>query len=75
MKKTPATKLGNTVITPAGPGTVTDRADGEALVRMESGTILDTSHGQWWSEKELTVTGHNPDALVWRGARMKRAGD
>lgn len=70
-------RLGATVNTPVGPGVVTDRdrAYGEALIKLESGSELDTSHGQWWPISDLTVTGYDPDAMVWRGARFERAGE
>lgn len=70
-------RLGSTVDSPAGPGVVTDRdtADGAALVTLESGDMLDTTHGRWFAEGDLIVTGYNADAMVWRGLRHVRAGE
>lgn len=63
---------GDTVDTPDGPGTVTDRATyaGEVLVRLNNGSELDTSHGRWYSTNDVTVTGFDPDAWVWYAGRM-----
>lgn len=68
-------RLGAIVTCPDGPGTVVDRSAGQSLVRLETGTVLDTTHGQWWPDTELTVTGYDPEAMVWRGQRVVPAGD
>lgn len=72
-----APRLGATVDSPDGPGTVTDRDMdyGQALVRLKRGTVLDTSHGVWLPFGQFTVTGFDPDALVWDGPRQVPASD
>lgn len=75
MQNNTRIRLGSTVDSPVGPGTVVDRAHGEALVRLDTGTVLDRTHGQWWPMHQLRVTGFNPNASVWRGQRVVRAGD
>lgn len=69
-------QLGSTVDSPNGAGVVVDRvaADREVLVRLRSGTVLDTTHGQWWPIDRITVTGFNADAWVWWGQRVVPAG-
>ena len=69
--------LGATVTTPVGSGVVTDRdmSYAAALVRLDRGTVLDTTHGQWWPFVELTVTGFDPDASVWFATRMVPASE
>lgn len=73
----PTMRLGNTVDSPAGPGVVTDRdaACGAALVKLESGDVLDTTHGRWFAEGDLIVTGYDADAVVWRGLWRVPAGE
>lgn len=68
-------RLGATVATPDGPGVVVDRvaAHGEALVRLDSGTEMDTTHGAWFPFAEISATGFDADALVWWGQRQVRA--
>lgn len=63
---------GDTVDTPDGPGTVTDRDTyaGEVLVKLNNGSELDTSHGRWYPTNDVTVTGFDPDAWVWYAGRM-----
>lgn len=60
-------RLGAVVTTPNGSGVVTDRdpAYGSALVRLKEGDEFDQSHGQWFAIEQITVTGYDPDALVW----------
>lgn len=72
-----APMLGDTVRTITGAtGVVADRdmSYREALVRMDHGTELDTTHGQWTPFAELEITGHDATAMVWRGSRMVTAG-
>ena len=66
---------GDTVDTPDGSGTVTDRATyaGEVLVRLDNGSELDTSHGRWYATNDVTVTGYNPHAFVWYAGRFTQA--
>lgn len=72
-------RLGAMVTTPDGPGRVVDRdrdaVHGEALVQLDSGTIMDTTHGAWFPVTELTVTGFDPYVMVWWGQRRVRASD
>lgn len=70
-------RLGAVVDGPDGSGVVTDRdtAYREALVRLHSGDELDTIHGRWCPFDSLTVTGFDPDAMVWCGARQVRASE
>jgi hypothetical protein len=68
-------RKGSRVLCPSGRGTVTDRCDGESLVQLDKGSILSTSHGQWWPDYRLSVVGFDPDAMVWIGARVVPAGD
>ena len=69
-----ALRKGARVQTLAGPGTVTDHAHGESLVQLDTGSELDRSHGRWIADQQLTVTGFDPDALVWTLARRVPAG-
>lgn len=70
-------RLGATVEGPDGSGVVVARdvTYGEALVKLEAGTVLDTTHGRWTPSGLLTVTGFNPDAWVWFGQRQVPASD
>lgn len=63
-------RKGSRVLCPLGHGTVTDQADGESLVRMDEGDVLDVEHGRWWDDVSLAVIGFDPDAAVWFGSRM-----
>lgn len=68
-------RLGATVTTPDGTGTVVDRvtAHSEALVRLNSGSALDTTHGAWFPVAEINETGFDADAMVWWGQRKVQA--
>ena len=68
-------RKGSRVLCPSGRGTVTDRCDGESLVRLEKGSALDTRHGQWRSAASLVVMGFDPDVMVLSGPRTVPAGD
>lgn len=69
-------RRGSTVHVPGvGEGVVSDMADGGALVRLSTGSVLDTTHGQWWPCEVLEVTGFDPDALVWYITRQIPARD
>jgi hypothetical protein len=66
--------LGDTVRTNDGrTGVVADKSLGEALIRLFAGSELDITHGSWLPFFELEITGHDPDAMVWRGSRMELA--
>lgn len=75
MSKINCPRLGATVNTPDGTGTVTDRAHGEALVKLDGGSLLDTTHGRWYAFGLVTVTGFNGDAMVYYGCRIRRASE
>ena len=75
MTKINMPRLGATVSTPDGTGTVTDRADGEALVKLDSGSIMEITHGCWYPFDVVTVTGFNGDAMVYYGCRIRRASE
>lgn len=70
-------RLGAVVDSPDGSGVVADRdaTYGEALVRLNEGSPFDTSHGRWYPIDNLTVTGFDPDAMVWWGQRRVRASE
>lgn len=62
---------GNLVTTPDGPGVVVDidRGYAEAAVKLPN-----KPHHLWYPLAALTVTGHDPDALVWVGPQLRSAG-
>lgn len=62
------TRKGSVVLTAFGRGVLVDHQTyaGEWLVRLDSGSVFDTSHGRWIPEAEIAPTGgFRPDALVW----------
>jgi hypothetical protein len=72
-------RKGSRVYCPSGLGTVVDRdarVGSHSLVRLDSGTVMDMEHGQWWEDSSLTVAGFDPDAMVYHCAgRFGPAGD
>lgn len=70
-------RKGSVVFTPKGRGVVTDRdaGFGESLVQLDSGSELDTSHGEWFPDGVLAVAGFRPAAMVWSGPRLVPARD
>lgn len=69
-------RLGSVVFTPRGRGVLVDHCQGEWLVRLDRGTPLDTSHGQWYPHHVVVATGgFRPDAMVWFAQRMVPAGE
>ena len=65
-------RLGSVVFTPKGRGVVSDRctAAAESLVRLDRGSVLDTTHGQWFPDSILAPCGFRPDAEVWFAGRI-----
>jgi hypothetical protein len=75
--QTPAPVKGNVVDTPSGPGVVVDvdTYGGEVLVRLYEGGEFDTEHGRWFPVADMSVTGHDADAMVFAaGGSMRPAG-
>lgn len=70
-------RKGSVVFTPKGRGVVTDHDTGfgESLVQLDSGSELDTSHGQWFPDGVIQVCGFRPGAMVWSGPRLVPASD
>lgn len=68
---------GDVVSTDQGMGVVTDVIENyrEALVRMDDGTFLDTTHGKWMPFICMARMGFDGDASVWRGQRVCTASD
>lgn len=68
---------GDRVSTPNGGGVITDVSLSyrEALVRLDNGTFLDTTHGQWTEFADMTRAGFDPDASVWFGQGVRLAGE
>ena len=51
--------------TPLGTVVDLDSNAQEALVQYDTGSLMETLHGRWHPMASLTVTGHDPDALVY----------
>ena len=68
-------RKGSRVLCPAGRGTVIDMTAGQSLVKLDTGTVLDTTHGQWWEDVRLAVIGFDPDVMVSYANRMVPASD
>lgn len=69
-------RKGSVVFTPRGRGVLVDHCQDEWLVRLDSGSILDTTHGQWFPERVLVPTGgFRPNALVWWANAMVPASE
>lgn len=63
-------RLGSVVFTPRGRGVVSDRDQGQSLVRLDRGSVVDTTHGQWFPDSILAPCGFRPDAEVWFAGRI-----
>lgn len=74
----PLPPKGALVTTPVGVGTVTDRstAAGEVLVKLDSGTEFDRSHGQWFAADSVVVApGHDDSVIIFRSWLLRTQGD